>query len=146
MNMTNVIDDIFNLGQEPKWKTELLAHLSNDEQEFIRTSLINIDTIGINSLEHLIKLLANSCVRDNLIDDKHAIIYTLTLFNELKMYQHSILDSQYDYKEVDAIKEYTSIINNIDEVIIKRKALVNIREFKIKQRYKQKIREPGQEG
>lgn len=142
--MTNTIDDMFNAGQESEWKTNLIDHLNQDEKQFIRD--IDIDTIGVNELELYVKLLASCCVRNHLVDDEHAVAYVVSTFYELNKHLHSILDSIYEYEEIDAIKRYTQLIHNIDELMAKRKGMKYIQEFKIKQRYKQEIREPGEEG
>lgn len=142
--MNNLVDDIFAIGQEPEWKTELISHLNEKDIQFIRS--INIESIDVDSLEQYVKLLARCCVHHHLIDDEHAISYVVSTFYELCDYIHLILDSIYDYQEIEAIKKYARLIHNIDSLIIKRETLVKVQEFKIKQRYKEQIREPGEEG
>tara|TARA_Y100000310_G_scaffold296443_1_gene328702 strand:+ start:300 stop:725 length:426 start_codon:yes stop_codon:yes gene_type:complete len=140
--MNNIVDDMFAMGQEPEWKTELFSQLNENDIQFIRS--VDIDNIDANNLEKYIKLLAGCCVHHHLVDDEHAIQYVVSIFYELSDYTHQILDSIYEYEEVDAIRKYAKLIHNIDNLIAKRKTLVNVQEFKIKQRYKEPPpREPG---
>ena len=143
--MNNIVDDMFAMGQESVWKTKIISHLDRNDIEFIRS--IDIETTDIENIERYIKLLASCCVHHHLVDDEHAIAYVVSVFHEFSTYTHQILDSIYEYEEIDAIKKYAKLIHNIDNLIAERKTLVIVREFKIKQRYKSPpIREPGEEG